>query len=358
MFLEVCNISKIKKAKITLRGITVLAGNNNTGKSTFGKTLFCMFNSFFNAKNAIQKERYNDIKSIIDRFIRSQHFDRRGPRVVENIIDELSKKDINIEHVLRPFFGSALELQDENKFLTLCDRIAQSKNVSDNEIQKKIISHWFNGEFNSLITHIDQPDDCGEVVLTIHNREIKVKVDVSECVDFSDAVGIQHCAVLIDTPFLFDGLIQHSFYTNNYRCHHWNYLWKKLYSSACIENIVEEVVIKRKIDSAMQLLQSVVRGSFRDTEQGLGFQETGLSKPLHISKVSTGMKMFLIVKRLLESGGIKDQDVVIFDEPEIHLHPEWQLVFAELLVLLQQNFKLTILLTTHSPYFLNAIENV
>jgi predicted ATPase len=48
--------------------------------------------------------------------------------------------------------------------------------------------------------------------------------------------------------------------------------------------------------------------------------------------------------------------VLILDEPEIHLHPEWQLKFAELLILLQKEFSLTILLTTHSPYFINAIE--
>ena len=47
---------------------------------------------------------------------------------------------------------------------------------------------------------------------------------------------------------------------------------------------------------------------------------------------------------------------MILDEPEIHLHPEWQLIYAELIVLLQKTFNLTILLTTHSPYFLEAIE--
>lgn len=40
----------------------------------------------------------------------------------------------------------------------------------------------------------------------------------------------------------------------------------------------------------------------------------------------------------------------------MHLHPEWQLVFAELIVLLQKEFGMHILLNTHSPYFLNALE--
>ena len=44
------------------------------------------------------------------------------------------------------------------------------------------------------------------------------------------------------------------------------------------------------------------------------------------------------------------------DEPEIHLHPEWQLIYAELIVAIQRTYNLTILITTHSPYFLRAIE--
>ena len=53
---------------------------------------------------------------------------------------------------------------------------------------------------------------------------------------------------------------------------------------------------------------------------------------------------------------MEENGTIILDEPEIHLHPEWQLKFAELIVLLQKEFGMHILLTTHSPYFLNAIE--
>ena len=38
------------------------------------------------------------------------------------------------------------------------------------------------------------------------------------------------------------------------------------------------------------------------------------------------------------------------------MHPQWQLLFAELIVLIQKEFNMHILLNTHSPYFLQAIE--
>ena len=64
----------------------------------------------------------------------------------------------------------------------------------------------------------------------------------------------------------------------------------------------------------------------------------------------------MIIKTLLLNGHLSEKGTIVLDEPEVHLHPEWQLIFAELIVLLQKEFNMHILLTTHSPYFINAIE--
>ena len=47
MFLGIKNLGKIETADIEINAITVIAGGNNSGKSTVGKTLFCIFNSFY-----------------------------------------------------------------------------------------------------------------------------------------------------------------------------------------------------------------------------------------------------------------------------------------------------------------------
>lgn len=41
--MKIClkNIGKIKEADIELDGITIIAGDNNTGKSTIGKSVYC-----------------------------------------------------------------------------------------------------------------------------------------------------------------------------------------------------------------------------------------------------------------------------------------------------------------------------
>lgn len=60
MKLHIENIGKLKSADVTLDGITVIAGKNNTGKSTVGKTLYCIFNSLYNIDEKI--ERYKGVR--------------------------------------------------------------------------------------------------------------------------------------------------------------------------------------------------------------------------------------------------------------------------------------------------------
>lgn len=88
----------------------------------------------------------------------------------------------------------------------------------------------------------------------------------------------------------------------------------------------------------------------------LYLKSKAFDKPIAVSNLSTGMKSFVVLKMLLEKGSINDKDVIVLDEPEIHLHPQWQIAYAELLVLLQKKFDLSVVVTTHSPYFVDAIN--
>ncbi|MFS2056435.1 AAA family ATPase, partial [Variovorax sp. CT11-76] len=48
MKINIKNIGKVKEADIEINGITVLAGENSTGKSTISKALFSTFNGLYN----------------------------------------------------------------------------------------------------------------------------------------------------------------------------------------------------------------------------------------------------------------------------------------------------------------------
>lgn len=71
MKLKLKNLGKISYADIDINGITVIAGKNNTGKSTIGKCLFAYYNSFYKIDEAVNKLRQNEIYRLFDESLNS-----------------------------------------------------------------------------------------------------------------------------------------------------------------------------------------------------------------------------------------------------------------------------------------------
>ena len=69
-----------------------------------------------------------------------------------------------------------------------------------------------------------------------------------------------------------------------------------------------------------------------------------------------GLKSILLLKTLLKNGSLNNTGLLIFDEPEIHLHPEMQFGLAKILVLIPKILGIKIILSTHSTDFLSAIN--
>ena len=57
MKLVLKNIGKVQNATVEINGITVIAGENDTGKSTVGKARFSVFNGFYIKKSYRREKR-------------------------------------------------------------------------------------------------------------------------------------------------------------------------------------------------------------------------------------------------------------------------------------------------------------
>jgi predicted ATPase len=365
MVLRIKGIGKILDSQIKMDGITVIAGENNTGKSAFGKALYCMFNAFCNAEKKIYEERENGIRRIIENALIFDEFQviQFNKKVMERIISLYqSFSASSFLGIIKESFSSIPE--DDLKKLdhvinASIDEIGRFVTISNNDIQQMIVTRYFRNEFEGQINHLNRVDMPGEVTLTIKEKDVSVIINANECSAFMNSVGIQHDAIYFDSPFIIDNVqqyyrrgIQRKFPSN---VHHRQNLAYRL-ASVTDNTVIEEAVIKQKINAIATDVNKIVAGEFRETKDDLFFIEHDLQKPIALSNLSAGLKVFVIIKRLLEIGKIRDKGVLIFDEPEIHLHPDWQLKLAELLILLQKEFNLNILLTTHSPYFLEALE--
>lgn len=65
MKLHIEHLTKVEKADIEHNGITLIAGENNTGKSSVGKALYCIFSSFYNFHEQIKKEKADALEIFV-----------------------------------------------------------------------------------------------------------------------------------------------------------------------------------------------------------------------------------------------------------------------------------------------------
>ncbi|WP_067042007.1 AAA family ATPase [Methanobrevibacter sp. YE315] len=75
-----------------------------------------------------------------------------------------------------------------------------------------------------------------------------------------------------------------------------------------------------------------------------------------LKTTSSGIKEIGIIVLLLKNNRLKENSFLIIDEPEASLHPEWQIKFAEILVLLVRDLNIHIYLNSNSSMFIEAIS--
>jgi len=380
MQLSIKNFGTIKDANIIVDGITVITGNNNTGKSTIGKVFYTFFNSFYEIEEkidlAIENKRRNLYEDVIYKQVIENNMDKLDRsrvairRRVEYIVDEVlekNEKDSNIVYeILKENLADRYHIEKDVITKIINEFKAKEKELNEIEsieIEKEILTRYFKKIFYGQINSLIDVDSEAEISVQIKKKEFKLIFKNDSCIDIVGNPNIVHEAFYIDDPFIVDEMGDYYFGYRRYRKRLSfpsirEHLISKLSESVeTMDNIVDVVISKEKLQQVDKILDETIGGKIVLERDGdLGLQGKQYSRPLKLSNLSTGLKAFIVIKRLLEVGQLRDKDVLIFDEPEIHLHPEWQMVYAELIALLQEKFDMTIIVTTHSVEFLEAIE--
>ena len=105
------------------------------------------------------------------------------------------------------------------------------------------------------------------------------------------------------------------------------------------------------------LINGLIGGNFGFERNQAVFSlndEDDMSLPM--SNTASGVKQIGVLQLLLANRKLQPGSFLIIDEPEVNLHPEWQVKFAGILVLLAKDLDITLYINTHSPLFIQAID--
>lgn len=372
MEIKLRNIGMLASANIKINGITVVAGKNNTGKSTIGKALYAIYSCFYNINKKVNDSRLENIENIIEKIADSldhrlsQEIIFSFRKVAQEIISK--REDYKYftpvklrERIITLFknFNNINELTYSQKSIDkYAEKIVEILNVPDSSFLDKLLEKILNIEFNDQICNVFSDND-GEITFTKNNErvDVSVKKEGSVKVKKTSNFLLVSDVIYIDDPFILNDKLRIFWpFFENYLEHRTS-LKMKLFPQDDDINIFNEIVMNDKLNNIYKKISSVCTGNIikkKSDKWVYKFNNTNVD--INLQNLSAGLKTFVILKTLLTHNVLGFNSVLILDEPEIHLHPQWQLIFAELIVLLQKDIDLNILLNTHSPYFLNAIE--
>jgi len=267
MTIELHNIGMIKEATVKIDGLTVIAGENDTGKSTVGKALL-----FANEVN------YH-------------------PKIVEINIHEIELYD---------------EYSDNDNAKIWLD-------VNVKNLFQKIFS--FTPSFDSKI---------------------------------SSTYKVNH-VVFIETPIVANLF---SFFSKldtiqtdlEYKISNYPYLFRHLFKQLKLE-LKNENLFKNDL---INIIDSIIGGRLKVNKLGeLIFDKQ--EQQYEVNAIATGIKNFGVLQVLLNNNYLTRDALLIVDEPEVHLHPKWQLNYAQIIIeLVKKGVK--VLINSHSPYMIEALK--
>ena len=395
MKLTIENIGNVKSAEIEINGISVIAGQNGTGKSTISRSLFSIFSANYDVIKKISNDRTKAINDFLEDYLSDIEMNRKNNseigivrRIVpsflyteltkiisENLLIFLDKNysEHNNESLKKSIIESINEFNKRNsKYFVLnikdldlnilSENIKEILSQSDQSIFNQILTDHLTDEFHNQINNIYDPL-TGLISLRIKDEQINVEVNknratADKLINFkTDVVYIDDAAAIVEN--LFSNKFLNKF-SNKFLNEFLNKIDSKLdHNAHLMEQLRDErnntYTLRAKITDRLNLVFNEINHILK-TDSVNSSEDEEDEKKLNIINYSSGMKTFYLIKSLLENGVIRENGTLILDEPEVHLHPEWQLKFAEIIVLLQKEFGLHILINSHSPYLVEAID--
>lgn len=396
MNIKLRNIGMIESGDINLNGLAVLAGENDTGKSTVGKLLFSIIRTFGKYEEEFEEDRNDSLEEKV----RLIYFEMRKnvsfgqdlklrkafePAEFITLIRKMIKEN-NIKKLLKflddkKILVEQLEIKQNSKtnIIYQIDEITKTVSIDSKhiDVKKRSLNKALLSEFafqvTNFITKKESTIDASEgdnLIFHVSIKDNKVnELELHDEVFLNDVTYIESPFVL-QFNSLSSGIVyplRHSIRrSNRFLPLHVGDLLTKLQNYPFMEQegmypindlLNGEEANTNKLDAD---IRGVIGGNFvfRKNESDFIFKKGYLNDffDVKLPNVATGIKSFGLIQMLLKSGVLNQRSLLIIDEPEVHLHPSWQIKYAELLVLLVKEISLHILIASHSPYFIEATK--
>jgi hypothetical protein len=221
-----------------------------------------------------------------------------------------------------------------------------------------IIKSVFQGEFNSKL----KSNTEAEIKLSDNNLEIlNIKVNLEKCQSFEVLSEIPFEDVtFIESPLILNlsymiGQFLYRDKLGGFAAEEVSYYINDLIRKISLAN-KKSYNLKNLEEDLEKEISKIINGKlYYDNESDEFIYERNDKIKIKLINTASGVKTLGLLQLLYMSRSINKNTLLIIDEPEVHLHPEWQLKYAKLIVSLVKS-GVFVMITSHSPYMIEALK--
>lgn len=343
------NINKfgpINQSCIEISKINVVGGINGSGKSFVAKLIYCFLIGLSKEGKLISN---NAVKSLFMDFINGYEFQSNNYSHL-NIKNQaydlmMNWDDTRVDYNYFHEFLTDFKKLFGNDDLRLIEEVI-SFYKNDYDYIEHTIKFMITQEFSHLENFIDSKVslnvDKHQYKLIFNNHDFEMEVPDSNNVLFDNVI-------YMDSPSILD-------YQSNFANlpFHYVQLFKQL-SEYQKSNFHDRICFK-KTNDFKDYIKNQIDGEFRYDKANKKFIFHSNGQYHDIINVASGYKQLGVIQLLLNNKLLSPSSMLIIDEPEINLHPKFQVMLAELLVLIVKELDINLYINSHSPHFIEAME--
>ena len=366
--LSVENFKAVKKADIALNGITVVSGINGCGKSSLSQLLYYSF-YYANHFNEIIDSALNDELLRYVEVLRQIEREVNGLTSVNSIIlrpVSVADKMQYLQYVEELFtrflsYKDFVYNQKDEDIINSCKRIVRIiKNMFDDSLDDlDELLGLFYKEIEALFDGASRDKEKRRYFLLHDYLDFYLKgvypqkwvireYGVSFAGGETKSVPLLHYikrVAYIDTPMIVGSQLTGG---KDY--------WMKL--STLLNDhsqIGEKVPLYKNLTQIMKGEPLIEKDDIRNPK--LSYKRDD-GKIFDLKDCATGIKSFSILQLLLKNGFLQKDTLLIIDEPEAHLHPQWIVEYARMIVLLHKEIGVKFFVASHSTDMISAIRYI
>ena len=364
----------------------MIAGENDSGKSTLSKMIFSNIKAH---ANIIDYEKMGQTEKIwptvrllykrlglpVRRFGYPSADDINIPRSAEDFIAKISSLDDGeITHFLEEFMCE-IQKKEQLKIRTL-SLIEQDLNSikiclknSDNPaalLQPEVL-RLIESEFINNITSVKTSrssfafiDDDNKSVMSYEIKDNSV-----DNLEYIDSFNFFKDATYVESPlhFQLQDILKRSQSYIDYGDQGGLMFFRSLMVPMHVKDFSDKIVPPAYEsgnlfvnNELIKIIHGTTKGAFSFDREKRRITFRNQLGEFTLNNVASGIKSFGVLEILLSNEIISPEKMLLWDEPENHLHPQWQVYFADVLVQLAKA-GIPIVVCSHSPYFIQAVRH-